>query len=486
MSDAPVAFPKKADQPRLDQYVHYDKLYFADAFDAFSIKVNSKDWSREYRKLRYIAANFAGLISKTMADMLFGETLTFDYDNENNQKFADAVVEDNQLITQLHESALGNSRRGDALFKLRIGQRNPAVKDSPSTLIFEEVTPAYYFPEFDQHSTRNVPKCDVLANTFKVEKDTYLHKEMHEPGWIYNEVYRYSPEEGKIISQEDVTKFGYEEQEETKIKRSLVFHIPNVRDSSGFWGTSDYRDLESLFFALNNRITSIDNILDKHSDPILAVPPGVLKEDGTVRKEALGMFEVDNESPGFNKPEYIVWNANLESAFDEVDRIVDMLFMFSEISPATVGKDKEGQADSGRALKFKLLATIRKRNRKRAYYDQAIKDMMETGFELAKAHDVSINKLKPAEIERPKLKWSNGILNDEIEQAEYVDKRITQGTMSAADGISYLDNVTPSDAKKKAAEIDQENTAPEVVNNQGDKTGDQTDKDQPEPEAVAR
>jgi hypothetical protein len=136
------------------------------------------------------------------------------------------------------------------------------------------------------------------------------------------------------------------------------------------------------------------------------------------------MFEVDNENPGFNKPEYIVWNANLESAFLEIDKLVEMLFMFSEIAPATMGADKDGQAESGRALKFKLLSTIRKRNRKISYYDLAIKDMLVTAMELAKAWSVKAGDASPGEIERPTISWGDGVINDETEQVENASSRI--------------------------------------------------------------
>ena len=137
-----------------------------------------------------------------------------------------------------------------------------------------------------------------LKKTITQGDKCYLHKEIHTPGRIDHEVYQYDPNSGKIIAAMDPELFGIPKMELTKVGRSLVFFIPNYRDGE-FWGPSDYQDLKSLIYALNNRITKIDNILDKHSDPILAVPPGVIDEDGKVKKESLGMSEVDNETPGF-------------------------------------------------------------------------------------------------------------------------------------------------------------------------------------------
>lgn len=466
--ESPLTFPKRADKDRLDLYTHFDRLYFGDHYAAFAIR-GEKDFTERYKKLRYVVANFAGLMSRVMADMLFGENLGVDAADKNNQGFLDGLFEDNELQNQLYESALGSSRRGDALFKVRVGQRNPALVSSPSTIIIEEVTPAIYFPQLDQMATRNVPTQDVLAMVFAQNGKEYLHKEIHVPGYIFHEVYLYDSKQQKILGTMDPLQFGYQPMEETGIERSLVFHIPNVRDGSGFFGTSDYKDLDPLFFALNNRLTKVDNILDKHSDPILAVPPGVIDEEGKVKKEALGMFEVDNENPGFNKPEYIVWNANLDSAFKEIDKLVQMLFMFSEIAPASMGADEGsgGQLQSGRALKFKLLSTIRKRNRKLRYFDQAIKDMLETAQELAVVHGVEIDGFKPTTPERPALKWGDGVINDEVEMTDVQIARVDAGLSSRADAIAELDDVSPDDAKKKVKEIDKESepTLPTIPGN---------------------
>lgn len=458
MNENKWIYPKRDDLNRVERYQHYDSLYYGDHYKAFAIKAK-EGFPEHYAKLRYVVANFPGLISRVIADMLFGERIVIDVKNANTQEWLDGLIDDNHLITQLYESSLANSRRGDSIFKIRGDNLHSPEKK----VIIEEVSPAIYFPEFDRNTTRLTTKRDVLAWTYKSEdgKTTYLQKEIHDPGKIINELYTYDPSSHKILSQiteESLSEFGLEPEVETKVNHSLIFHVPNVRDGSGFHGTSDYKDLEQLFFALNNRITKVDNILDKHSDPILAVPPGVIDEQGKVRKERLGMFEVDNKDSGFNKPEYIVWNANLESAFTQIDKIVDFLFMFSEVAPATMGMDKEGQAESGRALKFKLLRTIAKRNRKKLYYDIMIKEMLQTAQEFGKAWGIKINGTSITNIEKPDIKWSDGVIPDMTEEIENEIKRLDAGLSSKPDSLSRLDGLKPEQAQKKVEEIEKENS----------------------------
>ena len=478
-SENPLTWPKKFDEARIQRYKYADQLYSSNHFGAFKLKAKrDENYTEAYARLRYIVGNFAKIVSNVTADMLFGENIVFDVKNDKTQKVINSMVNDNDLLSQLWEAGVGASRRGDATFKVRVGKRHPS--DEQSSVIIEEFTPAIYFPELGADTAKNVPRQDIIAEVLKRDGKTILHKEIHEPGSIVHEVYNYDPEQKKTISALEPKDFGFPEYEETLVKRSLVFHIPNVRDGSGFWGTDDYRDIETLMFALNNRLTKTDNILDKHSDPILAVPPGVLDESGTIKKEALGMFEVDNETPGFNKPEYIVWNANLDTAEKQIDKLVDMLYLFSEVAPATMGTDKNGVAESGRALKFRMIATIRKRNRKMRQFDTALKRMFVTAQQLAEAHGVPMvddtgKPIKSGGVEKPIVRWNDRIINDEIESVDIATSRLDNGTQSRADAIADLDGISPDEAAKKVKEIDAESgpKVPEPGNNlDGSGTGD--------------
>jgi len=115
-------------------------------------------------------------------------------------------------------------------------------------------------------------------------------------------------------------------------------------------------------YAVNNRMTKNENILDKHSDPILALPEGVLDEQGNIRKDKLQLFTIPDNEMGSKpaKPEYITWDASLDNSFKQIDKLIEFLYMTSETSPAVFGMDKQGAAESGRALKLRLMRTIAK------------------------------------------------------------------------------------------------------------------------------
>ena len=442
----------KEDKDRLIGYEYYKMLFNGEHFSAFNLKIHSAAYGTDYAKLRYVVANFAGLISKVCADMLFSEPPTIKA--EGNQDFVDAFVKANKLNMQNYESALQNSFYGDAVYKLRIAPKNP--KDKESTIILEDNTPVVYFPKLQNDNVRAEPEYKELSFKIMINGESYLRKEIHEIGLIRNELWLM---EGGIIKyQVPLTHLGENaptDEQQTGVDRWLVEHIPNWKVGERVFGYSDYYDLGSLFYAVNNRFTKIDNILDTHSDPILALPEGVLDEKGQVRREKFKMFEmppsVGGETP--QKPEYVVWDASLASAFDEIDHLVDMMYMISEISPDVLGMGK-GANDSGRALKLKLLRTIAKVKRKKLYYDQALKDVLRTAQELSVNGGYKVEGIlsnAPVDVQ---IVWQDGLPEDLGEAINNEVKRKDAGLTTTKDSIIRLDGLDDAQAEAKAKEID--------------------------------
>ena len=448
-------FPPTAnDKARLGNYNYFEQLFLGQHFEAFAIKIDSQQYKKDYARLKYVACNFAGLLSKVMADMLFSEPPTISTE-EGDQEFLDNLAWENKLQVQFYESALGNSYFGDGLFKVRIGKRR-AVDPKP-TVIIEDITPKIYFPNIDGYNVRQEPDKITLAWTLKIGDKEYLRKEIHEPRKIHNELWLLKGNE--IAAQANISELGIEglqEEEDTKIDDLLVIHVPNWKTGATHFGISDYNDLTSLFYAINNRMTKTENILDKHSDPILALPEGVLDEEGQVKKSQLHMFEVPDGAGDKAKPEYIVWNASLENNFKHIEKLVEMLFMTSEVSPDILGMG-QGQSESGRALKLKLLRTIAKSQRKRLYYDHAIKQTLLVAQRLAKAHGAQVmGKTLSGEPVVPDLEWMDGIPIDEMEQVELEEKKIDAGLTSKEDAIMRIEGVDEDVAKEKAKKIKEE------------------------------
>ena len=450
---APIGvFPNAKEADRLNDYEYYRKLFLGKHFEAFRIKIEDERYNRAYAKLRYVVVNFAGLLSKIMADMLFSEPLTIKVP-DGDQDWVDAFWRENEMDIQCYESALGNSYQGDAIFKLRAGSRNKS--DDENTVICEDISPRLYFPKVDGFNVRGEPDKVDLKWTFRVGDQVYLRVETHEPGKISNHVYEMLGD--KIMGEVGLGVAGLDNllpEQSTNVDDILIYHVANWKTGDRHFGLSDYHDLDYLFYALNNRISKVDNILDKHGDPILMVPPGVLDDKGQVKKKALGVIEVSEGETG--KPEYIVWDASLQSAFTEIEKMVDFLYLTAEISPDLLGLG-QGTSDSGRALKFKLMRTLAKAQRKRLYYDQALKDLIYDAQVFAKANNLTIDgKLLQGEPVKPEIEWQDGLPIDDTELQDKLIAAIDAGIKSKKDVIMDLDQIDEKNAEIKLKEIEDE------------------------------
>jgi hypothetical protein len=210
-----------------------------------------------------------------------------------------------------------------------------------------------------------------------------------------------------------------------------VFHVPNFRYGSRFWGISDYEGLESLFESLNNRVSQIDDVLDKHVAPKIVLPPGFVDRDGKIRFDRMETIELH---AGDQPPSYITWDAHLTAAFMQFDKLLDLLFMLSETAPSAFGLDKFGVAESGRALRLRLLRTLAKINRKRLYYDTALKQALLTAQILDATH--GSGSYEPAE---PTIQWSDGLPEDMVEMVESEAQRLAAGNTSVESSVRRLD-----------------------------------------------
>jgi hypothetical protein len=447
-------FPSEDSIVRLRQYSTYERLLEGNHYSAYMGEVGDK-FSDKYKYLRYLTCNFPGLLSKVMADVLFGEKVTIESGdkNEKEQEFIDALMYENKLDTQLYESALMNATRGDAVLRVRVEDKQ---------IIIEDINPAMYFPEVGKNF-RDDPNKKVLAwkeyvDNEKGKRETYLIEEIYTPGMIETQIHQMKgSDDQEVVKKISVKEYSeiagteYEEKVDTGIEEIPIVHIPNFRINNRYFGISDYHDLQSLFFAINNRMTSIDNILDKHSDPILAVPEGVLDENGNVRKEALQMFEFRE---GEDKPEYIVWNANLDMAFQQIDELIKMIFLMGEVSPDVVGLDTgRTSAESGRALKMRMLRTIAKKNRKALYYELGIQKAVEIASMFAKAGNLVGDIKYKGDPIIPNVQFADGVVDDKVEEVQNETLKVEAGLTSKKRAIKVIEDMDDEQADALIDEI---------------------------------
>jgi len=446
---------------RVDKYKRNEKLFLGQHLDAFNTTAGDNLMKRELQQLRYVAVNFAGMLSRLSADMLFG------FEEYPRISFTEKAIDEwfeqfdftNNLSVQMYESATENSYRGDAIFRLR---------SEDGKLIIEDLNPESWHPIYDRGNVRKAPighviqwkTSNFLLTDEKGRPFDIVVQEKHTSGQIETSAFvcNEKGETQMMLSVEQLAVLGYEPLVKTNIDEMLVFHVPNTRINSTFFGLDDYHDLLPLMYAINNRLTKVDNVLDKHGDPILAVPEGVLDENGQVNKQAFGLIEIASGETA-SKPEYIVWDAKLDATFSMIDKLLDFLFMTSETSASAFGMDKAGQAESGRALKFKMLRTLAKKHRKQAYYDAVMKQMIFVAQKFAIKNGLECGGVKLASNivpEIPQIEWKDGIINDEVEIMDIEERKLQNGLTSRVESLMRMEGINEEQAQERIKEAQDE------------------------------
>ena len=445
---------------RLENYSRARLLFKGKHQDVFERIQRWLDKEQD-KTLVYVVCNFAGLLSKVAADMLFGEIPRFiageGKEDSPEQIALNNIVNDNTLGTLNYEMALSSSWRGETIYKVRYGKFGDWTDKEHA--IIESASPGIFWPILAEDNVRGL-QGGVFGWIKQAPGNSdrkYLRIERQMPGWIENELWLM--EGSKIHSRAPLRTFPeYAEMEdfqETKYPGLLFEFVPNWRLDDEFWGISDYYDLESVFDEMNNRVSRISRVLDKHESPKLILPPGIMKWDEIyqrwyIEKEDLEAIEVNPQEDNVGDlPRYLTWDAQLEAAFKQIEKLLEFACMISETSPDAFGIGKDGgRAESGRALKFRLLRLLAKINRKKLYFDQALKNVLYAAMYM---ENVWGRGPEPVDV---RVEWKDGLPADSYEDAQVEQIRTgNKATTSVRSAVRRQDGIDGEQLEEELDEI---------------------------------
>jgi SPP1 family phage portal protein len=457
-------FPLTDHEERIFRYKRNDKLVKGDHKDIFKESASKNDM--------YISANFAGLITRKSADFLFGEEPIISSGKESHskeQEAIDRIVQSNNLTRLNYQQALKSATLGDVFYKIRYGSEyNGAFPESydPKRIIIEAVDPAKVYPQTSPFDKSKIVAYHIAEPVQDVNSDKWtLYVESHYAGKI---VYRQfvinvfmTNRDGSIHQFKigDEIASGYEE-EATGVPVPLVVHVANYSDGLDWIGQDDISEHISLFDEINNRISQIGAILDKHADPAIAVPTGLLQEDGegnTYFQVALNkVFEVMGKEDII--PQYITnSNPQLDQAMKELDMLLEFLLSTTEIPAVAIGlKDSGGgtSGSSGLAIKWRMNGLLAKINRKRQFFDDGLKRV----FMIAQMLEAYANPaIVDYELTVPQIKYNDGLPTDDTEIANRMAIR-TNGsqTLSQKTALMVMDGLSEEQAQAEIDRINEE------------------------------
>ena len=453
-------FPFREHKDRLHRYAENMQLFkgeYKDLFDKYNFNPNDS---------LYVSLNLAGIICKKSTDMLFGEAVQASAgkkDNSVEQLAIDRITNNNYMNILNYESGLLASIKGDSFYKVRWGQEwdGDLPQDiDPSKVIVESLPAEYCFPEHSPVNKKKITKIHVCVPVFNDSTEKWsLATESHSAGQVlYREFEmsavssdRYGNANSWIIERQ----IGATLVEQTGISMPLVIHVPNFATDS--WeGQDDLSEHKSIFDEINNRLSQIAAILDKHADPAMAVPAGVLEVDEngnpifSVNREKV--FEIMGKDDIL--PQYVTWNGQLQHAYSELDRLIENLLAAAEIPEVALGKAGSGTSGAtGVSVRMRMSPLLSKVNRKRQYFDRALKQVYLVAQMLETVADSEVNYTPVV----PVLKFSDGLPRDEMEDAQMAAIRTgSKPTMSQKTAIMFLDGKTEEQAEAEIERIEAE------------------------------
>lgn len=422
----------------------------------------------------YISVNLASIICKKSADFLFGESVKVYSgvgDHSNEQKAFDRMMEQNHLGILLYESALSNAFAGDAFIKVRYGQEYGG--DLPKELdehrvIIENLSAENVYPETVVWDKNRIKTYHVAVPYYDEDAEQwFLNVESHSSGEIRYHQYTLTPLYYNALGEcerwsIDGLVEGSNHVVKTGVAMPLVVHIPNLATADEWEGIDDITELHPLFDEINNRLSQIADILDKHANPALALPSGLLgmDENGNPQFNVAidKVFEVMGKDDIL--PQYITWNGQLNEAFTELDKLIDLVLTTAEIPAVVLGRGDSGTSGaSGLSIKFRMNSLLAKINRKRQYYEKGLKQIFYVAQKLEEAVGIT-----DYEITIPVIEFNDGLPIDEMQQATIAQIR-TGGavTLSQKSAIMKLNNMTEEQAEAEIERIKAEQGASQPV-----------------------
>lgn len=464
-------YPHPNHASRIERYKDNKKLFMGDHLGVFS-KYQSK-LTANHKDLLYVSINLASIISKKSADLLFGESLQVNAGNGDTSKEQEALnrlTTNNDMSIKNYESALANSYRGDSFYKIRLGQEFggdlPPEIDEPRVII-DHQNAEYVFPETmvgDANKIRvyhiAVPE-QISESEDILDTKWILHLESHYAGKVEYSKFRLFPTDLSVKGEITKWRIGYEFPEErqayaTGVSMPLVVHVPNYSLDDGWFGIDDITEHRSILDEINNRISQISDILDKHADAPIAVPVGTLREDeaGNVLYNVAQekVFEISGKDDVI--PQYIT-NANplVDQAFKELEMLVDLLLTVSEIPSVALGRNDSGTSGaSGLSVMWRMNSLLSKVNRKRQYYEKGLKQVYVIAQQLENA--VGIDSYN---VSMPHLKFKTGLPTDDMEQANIMAIRTGgKATISQKSAMQHLDDLTDDMVEAELERMEEE------------------------------
>lgn len=351
--------------------------------------------------------NYQRLMSLKMADLVCGEYPTISTATPESNAVIKKARDYVDFDAQLYSTVLDISRYGDAIWRVYL--------DDDRKKTFTCWDPTQWYPIVVQDGTNSIGMhciCWRENRSLDITKpDWYLHVQIHsckkkELGYYTYRVYKMASNGQTILDMES------EERVLTGLDTCAIVHLKAFSTTNSVYGYDDYMPIDSILAEIMARVGQISGILDKHADPNITGPASMLRLDSKTGKYTLESGKFFAVSPGEDHPEYMTWDGQLSSAFNQLEFLVNQLYILSEMGAALLGGNSgSSQAISGTAMRFKMVNPLAKARRISNSLTRPVRQLFSVLSEsFGDAENISMDEIS--------VFWADGLPEDPRENIE--------------------------------------------------------------------
>ena len=442
----------------------------ADRWEWVAYYAGLRDGKEEYVRNEAIKRNMGGrnrdaylampvpyTLSRASSNLLFGEAPKIVAANEEDQPRLDLIVQKNKLIAQCRAAAVTSSSEGGVYLKLSVDPSTPVGRQVPRLQFLQE---SRVIPHFVANELVEA----VLITVWSEGNGRRVYRllESHQPGLISYRLFNGSNTDlGTEVGLNTYAKTADLDQVvETGIDELLVSYIPNALSVNSPYGVSDYANgIDSLFYQFNDTI-SIAHRATQAGVPLTMIPRDILDENQNLNHEKTiiavnKLADTLGEGDLSKMIQTVQHNAQQDKFMNYANEVLDLVLLFSGLSPASFGREDVGNAASGTALKLKMASTLATAASKAAFYEDSLSEMLRLAALLDTEAVGEGDMIKPAgEWVEPdgaiSVKLADGLPEDENEKSAIVQKLRSAGV------ISIRESIRKSNPEWTEEQVDQE------------------------------
>ena len=265
----------------------------------------------------------------------------------------------------------------------------------------------------------------------KEKEIEYIKFTVHQPGKIRHLIFLISPGAGLTKSEKKLSgplplgdfpayaglEVDAEGYQFPPVEDMLVVAVNNKLSSERYYGQSDYKpSIISLIESLELLFAQRAEVLAKFTSPTPVVPESATVFDHSKEEWVYKPGQAIITKPGDPSPSLMVWQAELGAVDRAIEQSMDQLLQMLQLSRVLLVGQGQGTAESGTALRIRLIPTLSKVSKCARAAEKAIPAVLHLWSQL---------HLPEIPIEEIEVKLKDGIPDDPMEEANVNNIRAT-------------------------------------------------------------